>query len=79
MLEAWSAKKIIFARNNSGNRAVIRDGVSGLLFDTPEQFIEQLDHVLSDKEYRNHLEQSSFEYFQPVYLIIKVFGVSRAV
>ncbi|CBK22584.2 uncharacterized protein [Blastocystis hominis] len=62
LLEAWSAKKIIFARNNSGNSAVIRDGISGLLYDTPEQFIQQLDHALSDKEYRNHLEQSSFEY-----------------
>lgn len=40
---------------------MIRDGVSGLLFDTPEQFIQQLDRALSDEEYRKQLEQSSFE------------------
>ena len=40
---------------------MIRDGVSGLLYDTPEQFIQLLDRALSDKEYRAHLEQSSFE------------------
>ena len=62
VLEAWSAKKVLIARSNSGNCAVIRNGVSGLLYETPEEFIQLLDHVLSDENYRHKLEQSSFEF-----------------
>ena len=62
VLEAWSAKKVLIARSNSGNCAVIRNGVSGLLYETPEEFIQLLDHVLSDENYRHKLEQSSFDY-----------------
>ena len=41
---------------------MIRNGVSGLLYETPEEFIQLLDHVLSDENYRHKLEQSSFEF-----------------
>lgn len=51
----------MIARKNSGCVAIIKHEENGLLFDTPEEFIEELDHVCQDQEYRKQLERSSKE------------------
>ena len=62
VLEAWSAEKVIVARKNPGNCAVIKEGVTGLLFETPEECIAIVDRLLTDSEYRQRVETSSKEY-----------------
>lgn len=62
VLEAWSAGKVIVARKNPGNCAVIKDGVSGLLFETPEECIAIVDRLLTDDDYKQRVETSSKEY-----------------
>lgn len=60
-LEAASAGKIMLARNNSGNASVIQNGVNGLLFDSPPEFIQLVDKLFSDNDYRAKLEASTVE------------------
>ena len=52
LLESASAGKIIIARNNPGNASVIVNGVNGLLYDTPEEFIFLVDKILTDPVYK---------------------------
>lgn len=61
MLEAWSAGKVVIARNNTGCKSLIHSGINGLLFETPEEFIEKLDMIVQNKEVREQLEKSSKE------------------
>ena len=62
ILEAWSAGKVIVARRNSGNCAVIKEGVSGVLFDTPEECIAIVDRLLTADAYKHKMETLSREY-----------------
>lgn len=62
ILEAWSAGKVIVARRNSGNCAVIKEGVSGVLFDTPGECIATVDRLLTDDAYKHKMETLSREY-----------------
>ena len=59
VIEAWSAGKVVIARENSGCQAILHHGENGLLFDTPEECIELLDRVCSQEEVRKQLERSS--------------------
>ena len=60
-LEAASAGKIMLARNNSGNASVIQNGVNGLLFDSPTEFIQIVDKFFSDNVVKAKLEGSISE------------------
>ena len=59
LLESASAGKIIIARNNPGNASVIVNGVNGLLYDTPEEFIFLVHKILTDPVYKKNLENSA--------------------
>lgn len=59
VIEAWSAGRVVIARKNSGCQAIIHHGENGLLFETPEEFIELLDRVRSQEGVREQLERSS--------------------
>ena len=59
LLESASAGKIIIARNNPGNASVIVNGVNGLLYDTPEEFILLVDKILAEPIYKQTLENSA--------------------
>ena len=61
VLEAASAGKIMLARNNSGNASVIQNGGTGLLFDSPPEFIRLVDKILSNDDFREKLESSTVE------------------
>ena len=61
ILEAASAGKIMLARNNSGNASVIQNGVNGLLFDSPMEFIQLVDKLFSDDNFKAKLESSTVE------------------
>lgn len=62
VLEAWSAGKVVIARNNSGCKSLIHSGINGLLFETPAECIQAIDKIIQDKNYREELEKSSKEY-----------------
>lgn len=61
ILEAASAGKVMLARNNSGNASVIRNGVNGLLYDSPTEFIHLVDKLFSDDDFKARLETSTIE------------------
>ena len=62
VLEAWSAGKVVIARNNSGCKSLIHSGINGILFETPEECIQAIDKIVQDPNYRKELEKSSKEY-----------------
>lgn len=51
----------MIARKNNGCAGIIKHEENGLLFETPEEFIQELNHVCQDQEYRRQLERSSKE------------------
>lgn len=59
VLEAWSAEKVVLARGNSGCKAIICHEKNGLLFDTPEEFVCQLNRLHENDEYRIKLGKES--------------------
>lgn len=55
LLEAMHIGSPVLARNIPGNRAIIRSGETGLLFRTPEEFLECAKKLLSDTSLRSQL------------------------
>lgn len=58
VMEAMSAKLPVLAYNNRGHRALVQDGVTGLIADNPEQFTEKLRRLLSDDALRTALAEA---------------------
>ncbi|KAK7072504.1 glycosyltransferase 1 domain containing 1 [Halocaridina rubra] len=50
ILEAMALGKPVLARNIPGNAAIIKHGVNGLLFNTPEDFVKELEHLQQNPE-----------------------------
>merc|ERR1711959_708815 len=46
LLEAMLLGTPVIARNNLGNAALISDGVTGLLFDTPAELVKKAEGML---------------------------------
>lgn len=63
----------MIARKNSGCAGIIKHEENGLLFETPEEFIQELDHVCQDREYRAQLERSSKELVYLCYMIFSYY------
>ncbi len=53
LMEALSCGSLVLCSNIAGNRYLVQDGVNGLLFETPDEFVSQLSRALeSDKTMR---------------------------
>jgi len=50
LLEAMAAGAPVLARRNAGNAALVEHGVSGLLFDTPDEFVRLANALLDDDD-----------------------------
>jgi len=61
VLEALALGRAVLASNIEGNRSLIEDGVTGFLFDTPEEFAAKCDRLLSDPALRARLGQAGRE------------------
>ena len=55
LLEAMSLGTPVLARANSGNRALIEDGVTGLLFDDADAFVIAAERLLGSDDLRREL------------------------
>lgn len=56
LLEAMTlGKAVVVARRNEGNLSLIEHGVSGLLFNTPDEFADCVERVFADPQLRHAL------------------------
>ena len=55
VLEAFALGRAVLASNIEGNRSLVEDGVTGLLFDTPEEFGVKAEQLLGDRDLRRRL------------------------
>lgn len=55
ILEAFALGTPVLARRNTGNAALVADGETGLLFDTPEELVARAQQLLSESELRGRL------------------------
>ncbi|KAL5015868.1 hypothetical protein ScPMuIL_005457 [Solemya velum] len=58
VLEAMKLKTPVIARGNHGNRDIIKNGVTGFLFNSPEECMEEANRLLSDTALRNKIINS---------------------
>jgi glycosyltransferase involved in cell wall biosynthesis len=58
VLEALALGRAVLASNIEGNKALVEDGVTGLLFDTPADLAAQADRLLGDPELRRRLGEA---------------------
>lgn len=58
VLEALALGRAVLASNIEGNRSLVEDGVTGLLFDTPEEFARKADRLLGDPVLRRRLGET---------------------
>lgn len=61
ILEAMSLGVPVLASKIEGNKAIIEDGVDGLLFDSETDFIEQMEKLIEDPELRTKLTQNALK------------------
>ena len=60
ILEAMTLGVVVLARRNLGNASIVKHGKTGLLFDTVEQAVEQLEQFERNKKLRfNLIEQAA--------------------
>ena len=59
LLEAMSLGTPVLASNVEGNKAIIEDGVDGLLFDSEADFIQQMEKLIEDPELRRKLTSNA--------------------
>ncbi|MFC0560410.1 glycosyltransferase [Halalkalibacter alkalisediminis] len=62
VLEALSIGKIVFARNNSGNASVIKEGKTGFLFHTPAEFHQKVTELFHSKEKQAEIREKAKTY-----------------
>lgn len=55
LLEAFVLGTPVLARNIAGNAALVKDGETGMLFDTPESLLAQAQRLLGDVELRRRV------------------------
>jgi glycosyltransferase involved in cell wall biosynthesis len=58
VLEALALGRAVLASNIEGNKALVEDEVTGLLFDTPADLAAQADRLLGDPELRRRLGEA---------------------
>ena len=59
VLEAMALGRAVLASDIAGNRSLVEDGVTGLLFAGPEAFARKLDLLLGDRELRRRLGETA--------------------
>lgn len=68
ILEAMSLAKPVLVSDIAGNRAIVRDGKDGLLFDGEEDFEKKAEKLLKDKDLRKRLGQEAKKRIQRAHL-----------
>jgi glycosyltransferase involved in cell wall biosynthesis len=58
VLEALALGRAVLASDIEGNRSLIEDGVTGLLFSTAEEFAERVERLLDDPALRRRLGET---------------------
>jgi glycosyltransferase involved in cell wall biosynthesis len=61
VLEALSLGRAVLASDIPGNRSLVEDGVTGLLFGSPEEMAAKADRLLKDPDLRARLGQAGRE------------------
>jgi L-malate glycosyltransferase len=61
ILEAMSLGVPVLASKIEGNKAIIEDGVDGLLFDSETDFIQQMERLIEDPELRKRLTANALK------------------
>jgi glycosyltransferase involved in cell wall biosynthesis len=61
VLEALALGRAVLASDIPGNRSLVEDGVTGLLFGTPEELAAKADRLLKDPDLRARLGQAGRE------------------
>ena len=61
VLEALSLARAVLASDIPGNRSLIEDGITGLLFGTPEELTAKVDRLLKDPDLRARLGEAGRE------------------
>uniref|UniRef100_A0A3B3VXP5 Glycosyltransferase 1 domain containing 1 n=1 Tax=Poecilia latipinna TaxID=48699 RepID=A0A3B3VXP5_9TELE len=64
ILEAMDLRVPVLARNIPGNASVVKHGVTGLLFSSPQEFMHQSQRLLSDQELRERVVRSGKLYVE---------------
>ncbi|XP_054906589.1 glycosyltransferase 1 domain-containing protein 1 isoform X3 [Poeciliopsis prolifica] len=64
ILEAMDLRVPVLVRNIPGNAAVVKHGVTGLLFSSPQEFVHQSQRLLSDQELRERVVRSGKLYVE---------------
>lgn len=64
ILEAMDLRVPVLARNIPGNAAVVKHGVTGLLFSSPQEFVHQSQKLLSDHELRERVVRNGKLYVE---------------
>ncbi len=58
VLEALALGRAVLASNIEGNRSLVKDDVTGFLFETPEEFARKAERLLGDPELRHRLGEA---------------------
>jgi glycosyltransferase involved in cell wall biosynthesis len=61
VLEALSLGRAVLASNIPGNRSLVEDGVTGFLFDSPDELAAKTDRLLTDPDLRARLGEAGRE------------------
>jgi L-malate glycosyltransferase len=62
VLEALALGRAVLASDIEGNRSLVQDGVTGLLFASPDEFAAQAERLLADGELRRRLGANGREF-----------------
>ena len=69
LLEAMQIGTPVLARRNAGNSAVVEHRVTGLLFDTPAEFVELAEELLASAELGERLATTAAELVSSTYSV----------
>uniref|UniRef100_A0A8C6V0Z8 Glycosyltransferase 1 domain containing 1 n=1 Tax=Neogobius melanostomus TaxID=47308 RepID=A0A8C6V0Z8_9GOBI len=64
ILEAMHLGVPVLARNIPGNAAIVQHGITGLLYSSPQDFVDQSQRLMSDCELRKTLVKSGKDYVE---------------
>ncbi|MPY89660.1 MAG: glycosyltransferase [Luteitalea sp.] len=67
ILEAMQLGTPVVARRNPGNAAIISHGRTGLLYETPQDFVRQTNSLLANKPYRERIGEAARRYVDAVH------------